>query len=60
MLKPWQQLQAAPTTGMVHVMGSVTAMTDTNISVKATDGKVKTVALTSATKYLRGETSVTL
>jgi hypothetical protein len=46
--------------GMVHVMGTVTAMTDTSISVKAMDGKVQTVALTTGTKYLRGETSVTL
>ena len=46
--------------GMVHVMGTVTAMTDTSISVKAMDGKIQTVALTSGTKYLRGETSVTI
>ncbi len=46
--------------GMVHVMGTVIAMTDTSISVKARNEKVQTVALTSGTKYLRGETSVTL
>ncbi len=41
-------------------MGTVTAMTDTGISVKAMNGKVQTVAFTSGTKYLRGETFVTL
>lgn len=46
--------------GMVHVMGTVTAMTDTSISVKATDGSVQTVAVTNTTKYLRGDTAVTL
>lgn len=46
--------------GMVHVMGTVTAMTDTSISVKAMDGKIQTVALTGGTKFLRGETAVTL
>ncbi len=46
--------------GIFHVMGTVTAMTDTSISVKAMDGKLQTVALTSGTKYLRGETAVTL
>lgn len=46
--------------GMVHVMGTVTAVTDTSISVKAMDGKVQTVAVTSGTKYLRGETHATL
>ncbi len=46
--------------GMVHVMGTIVAMTDSSISVKAKNEKVQTVALTSGTKYLRGETSVTL
>ena len=46
--------------GMVHVMGTVTAINETSISVKAVDGKVRAVALTSGTKYLRRETAVTL
>jgi hypothetical protein len=39
--------------GMVHVMGTVTAVTDNSISAKAMNGAVQTVALTSDTKYLR-------
>jgi hypothetical protein len=46
--------------GMVHVMGTVTAITGTSISVRATDGTVQNVALTSETKYLRGVAAVSL
>lgn len=44
--------------GMVHVMGTVTALTDTSISVRAMNGTVQTVALTGDTKYLRGAAAV--
>ena len=45
--------------GMIHVLGTVTAINESSISVRETDGKMQTVALTSETKYLRGETVVT-
>ena len=44
--------------GMIHVMGTVTSITDTSISVKGTDGKVQTVAFAATTKFLRGETAI--
>ena len=44
--------------GMVHVMGTVTAMTDASISVKAMNGTVQTVALAGNTKYLRGDATI--
>jgi hypothetical protein len=40
--------------GMQHVMGTVTAITSSNITVKATDGSLQTVLLSSDTKYLKG------
>ncbi len=40
--------------GMQHVMGTVTAITSSNITVKATDGSTQTVLLSSDTKYLKG------
>jgi Cu/Ag efflux protein CusF len=46
--------------GMEHVMGTVTAITDTSISVRTADEKIKTVALASATKYVRGDSPATL
>ena len=46
--------------GMIHVMGTVTAITDTTISVKSADGKVQMVAFAPNTKFLRGETAVAL
>jgi hypothetical protein len=46
--------------GMVHVMGTVTAVSDTSISVKATGGAIQNVILTSQTKYLRGDQPITL
>lgn len=45
--------------GMVHVMGTVTAITDTGISVKAMNGTIQTIALTGNTKYQRGDDSIT-
>jgi len=46
--------------GMIHVMGTVTAMTDTNITVKTMDGKTRTVALASETKYAKGTDTMSL
>lgn len=46
--------------GMVHVMGTVSAITNTSISVTATNGTVQNVALTSETRYLRGDAAVSL
>ena len=45
---------------MQHVMGTVTALTETTITVKATDGKTQTVAVTSDTKYSKAQAAVTL
>lgn len=44
--------------GMIHVMGTVTAASDTSISVKGADGKTQTVAIVTTTKFLRGETAI--
>lgn len=44
--------------GMIHVMGTVTAITSSSITVKATDGKTATVVLASTTKYERGTTTI--
>jgi len=44
--------------GMIHVIGTVTSVTQTSISVKGSDGKTQFVALASATKFLKGETSI--
>jgi hypothetical protein len=38
---------------MHHVMGTVTSITDTSISVKGADGKIQTVAFAPTTKFLR-------
>lgn len=46
--------------GMEHVMGTVTAMDAMSISVKTMDGTVKTVALSADTKFLKGESAITL
>lgn len=46
--------------GMHHVMGTVTTITDTQITVKATDGKIHTVAVAATTKYTKGTTALTL
>ncbi|HEY4357244.1 MAG TPA: DUF5666 domain-containing protein [Acidobacteriaceae bacterium] len=45
--------------GMIHVIGTVTSVTDASISVKGSDGKTQTVALVAATKYLKGEKAIT-
>ncbi len=46
--------------GMEHVMGTVTAMTDSSVSVKIMNGTVQTVALTGETKFLKGDAAITL
>ena len=45
--------------GMEHVMGTVTAMTDSSVSVKTMNGTVQTVALTGETKFLKGDAAIT-
>ncbi|MDQ2925777.1 MAG: DUF5666 domain-containing protein [Acidobacteriota bacterium] len=46
--------------GMHHVMGTVTAITASNITVKATNGTSQIVALTADTKYLKGTTPIAI
>lgn len=46
--------------GVQHVMGTVTAITDTSVSVKTMHGTVQTVALSSDTKYLKDNAAITL
>ena len=46
--------------GMVHVMGTVTVMTESSISVKTMDGTVQTVVLSNDTKFLKGDGPTTL
>jgi Cu/Ag efflux protein CusF len=46
--------------GMEHVMGTVSAITDTSVTVTTTDGKLQTVAITPDTKYSKMDTSITL
>jgi len=41
-------------------MGTVTAMTDWSVSVKTMKGTVQTVALTSDTKFSKGDAAITL
>jgi hypothetical protein len=46
--------------GMEHVMGTVSAITGTSITVTTTAGKSQTVAITSDTKYSRMDASITV
>ena len=46
--------------GMEHVMGTVTAMTDSSISVKTMNGTVRTVVLSKDTKFLKGDAAITM
>ncbi len=46
--------------GMVHVMGTVSAITDTSITETTTDGKSHAVALNGDTKYARMDTVIAL
>ena len=45
--------------GMQHVMGIVTAITETSVSVKTTNDTVQVIHLSSDTKYLKGENAIT-
>jgi hypothetical protein len=40
--------------GMIHVMGTVTALTDNTVTVETTDKKTVIVTLTGETTYLNG------
>ena len=40
--------------GMIHVMGTVTGMTDTSVTVETTDKKTVEVQLTGTTTYMNG------
>ena len=42
--------------GMIHVMGTVTAVTDTSVTVETTDKKTVEVQLIDATTYMNGTT----
>lgn len=46
--------------GMHHAMGTVTAITNTQITVKGTDGKIQSVTVAATTKYSKGTTALTL
>ena len=46
--------------GMIHVMGTVSAVTDTSITVTMTDGKSQAVALNGDTKYAKMDTAIAL
>jgi hypothetical protein len=46
--------------GMEHVMGTVSAITGTSVTVTTTDGKSQTVAITSDTKYSKMNASITV
>lgn len=46
--------------GMEHVMGTVTSVTDTAITVNTTNGKSQAVVLTSDTKYTKMDKAITL
>lgn len=46
--------------GMHHVMGTVTTLSETQITVKSTDGKIQKVAIAAATKYIKGTTAIAL
>lgn len=45
---------------MEHIMGTITSITDTTITVKTTAGKSQIVVLAPATKYLKGDATSTL
>lgn len=45
---------------MEHVVGTVVALTDHSVSVKAADGSVKVVAFDNATRFLKGDAGATV
>jgi hypothetical protein len=46
--------------GMQHVMGTVRSITDTTITVQATDGTTQTVFVSAETKYSKSDQPATL
>ena len=46
--------------GIQHVMGTATSITDSSITVKASDGSTLTVLLTGDTKYFSGTETITV
>jgi hypothetical protein len=46
--------------GMIHVMGTVTAVTDKSVTVETADKKTVEVALTDTTTYQNGSKPATL
>ena len=46
--------------GMIHFMGTVTALTDNSISVKGTDGKTQTAVVAATTKFTKAEKTVAI
>ena len=40
--------------GMIHVLGTVAAISDTSVTVNTPEGKAQTVVLNGETKYLKG------
>ena len=44
--------------GMIHIMGTVSSITDHSISVKSTNGKIQTALFTSTTKFTKGDGTV--
>jgi Domain of unknown function (DUF5666) len=45
---------------MEHILGTVTAITDHSLSVKARDGATKTVEFDSETKFVKGDGAATI
>jgi len=44
--------------GQQHVMGMVTAMSETSVTVKAMDGTTQTIAVTPDTKYMKQNAAI--
>lgn len=45
--------------GMIHIMGTVSSITDHDISVKRTDDKTQTAVITATTKFSKTNMTVT-
>jgi hypothetical protein len=54
LLLAWMSVLVHAHGGMIHVMGTVTALTDTSVTVETTDKKTVEVGLTDATTYQNG------
>jgi hypothetical protein len=46
--------------GMEHVLGTVSAVSDHSITLKTTSGETREVGVDGSTKFMRGQTSVSL